>query len=86
MSIVIELPPELERELSAEATQLGLPLPEYALRLLAVGRQPGSLPRSGQELISYWQQGGLIGTRPDITDAATHARSLRQAAEQRERP
>ena len=54
MRLTIELPPELERELSAEATQLGLPLPEYALRLLAIGRQPGSLPRSGQELLLYW--------------------------------
>jgi hypothetical protein len=86
MSLTIELPPELERELSAEATQLGLPLPEYALRLLATGRQPGSLPRSGPDLVSYWQQAGLIGTRPDIADAPAHARAIRQSAEQRERP
>jgi hypothetical protein len=86
MSLVIELPPELERELSAEAAQLGLPLPEYALRLLATGRHPGSRPRSGPELIAYWQEAGLIGTRPDITDASAHARGLRESAERREQP
>lgn len=85
MSLVIELPPELERELSAEATQLGLPLQEYALRLLTVGRHPGTHPRNGAELVSYWQQAGLIGTRPDITHPSAHARSLRGAAERRER-
>lgn len=33
MSIVLDLPPELESELAAEAARLRLPLSEYAARL-----------------------------------------------------
>src|SRR4051812_6856666 len=85
MSLPIELPPELERELSAEATRLGLPLSEYALRVLAAGRTRVAAPRNGAELVDYWQQAGLVGTRPDISDASAHARAVRKATEHRER-
>jgi hypothetical protein len=44
MSITLDLPQELERELSMEATRLGLSLSEYALRLLSSGRVMGNLP------------------------------------------
>jgi hypothetical protein len=40
MDLVLDLPAELESELTAEANRLGLPLKEYALRILAVGRFP----------------------------------------------
>jgi hypothetical protein len=85
MSLVLDLPPELETELAAEAARLRLPLPEYVLRLLAVGRLPGPKPRTGAELLAYWQGEGLVGTRPEITNGPGHARALRQKAEKRER-
>jgi hypothetical protein len=85
MSVVLDLPPELETELTAEAAHLGLSLPAYVLRLLTVGRFPGSAPRTGAELLAYWQGQGLIGTRPEITDSQAHARALRKQAEKRER-
>jgi hypothetical protein len=85
MSLVLELPPELESELSAEAARLRLPLSEYALRLLGARLPPGPIPRTGAELVEYWQNGGLIGTRPDISDSPEHARALRESAERRER-
>jgi hypothetical protein len=85
MSLVLELPPELETELAAEAAQLRLPLSEYALRLLATGRIVNPKPSSGAELVAYWQSAGLVGTRPEIADAPAHARNLRQQAEKRER-
>jgi hypothetical protein len=77
MSLKLDLPPELETELATEAAGLQLTLTEYVLRLLAVGRLPNCKPRTGAELVAYWQSEGLIGTRPDITDAPAHARSLR---------
>ncbi len=40
MSLVLNLPPELETELLAGASRMGLPLPEYVKRLLLVGRPP----------------------------------------------
>lgn len=86
MTLTLDLPPELETELAAEAEHLRLPLKEYVLRVLAVGRLPHPMPRTGAEVVAYWEREGLLGTRPDITDPATHARALREKAEKRERP
>ena len=86
MSLVLNLPPELETELAAEAAHLGLSLTEYALRLLAGWRDPLPAPRTGAELLAYWQGEGLVGTRPEITDASAHARALRVEAQKRARP
>lgn len=83
MSLVLNLPPELETKLAAEAAQLGLPLAEYALRLLAEGVSARPVPRTGAELLAYWQNEGLVGTRPEITDAPAHARALREQAQRR---
>ena len=85
MKLVLEVPPELESELAAEASQLGLPLQEHALRILALGRSRASVPRTGSELVAYWQGAGLVGTRPEIADSPTHARAVRGQAEQRVR-
>ena len=70
MSLVLDLPSELETELAAEAAHLGLPLQEYVVRLLAGGRSPGPAPRHGLELLAYWQGAGLVGTRPEIADSS----------------
>jgi hypothetical protein len=81
MSLVLNLPPELETELAAEAAHLGLPLPEYAVRLLAGGPSLRPAPRTGAELLAYWQGEGLVGTRPEITDVPADARALREGAQ-----
>jgi hypothetical protein len=86
MNLVLELPSELESELAAEAARLGLSLPEYALRLLAGERVLRPVPRTGSELLCYWQGEGLIGTRPDIQDSSAQARRVREQAQRRERP
>ena len=85
MTLILELPKDLEVALSYEAAQLGLPLPEYALRLL-YWRQTAEKPlQSGADLIAYWQEVEVIGTRPDIEDSQAYARQLRSQAETRER-
>ena len=84
MSLVLELPPELESELAAQAADVGLPLSEYALRLLA-GQSSRPVLRSGAELLNYWQAEGLVGTRSEIVDAPAHARALREQAQTRAR-
>jgi len=86
MSLVLELPSELEAELASEAMRLGLPLSEYALRLIAAGRGTRPALRTGAELLGYWQGEGLVGTRPEIADSQTHARDVREQAERRARP
>ncbi len=83
MSITLDLPEELETDLSIEAARLGLSLPEYALRLLSVAQAVGNKPKTGAELVEYWRSEELIGTRPDIIDSQTHARQIRDQAERR---
>jgi hypothetical protein len=85
MSLTIDLPSDLETRLTAEAERLQLSLPEYALRLLRDGGRDVTLPRTGSDLVAYWQKEGLIGTRPDIADASEHSRRIRDEAERRKR-
>lgn len=83
MTITLELPRELENELAAEAARLGLPLSEYAVRVLATGRPASPPPETGAQLVDYWRSEGLIGSRPEATDGREHARRLRNQAERR---
>jgi hypothetical protein len=83
MSVAVDLPEELEKELSAEAAELGLSLPEYVLRVLSTGIVIGKKPQTGAELVEYWQDEGLIGTRSEITDSQEHAGQIRNRAERR---
>lgn len=92
MTLQLNLPRELETELSQQAAQLGLPLSEYAVRLLSLWRTvervdfaTPAMPKTGAELVAYWQREGLTGTRPDIADSQEHARVIRAKAEHRER-
>ncbi|HEY0604583.1 MAG TPA: hypothetical protein VGD58_16820 [Herpetosiphonaceae bacterium] len=85
MAITLELPYELEQELSAEAARQGLPLAEYAVRILATGRTVQPMPTTGAELVRYWQAEGLIGSNPEIADSQEYARQLREQAERRVR-
>jgi hypothetical protein len=85
VTITLDLPQELEHKLTEEAEQLGLSLPEYALRVLAASGLAGMMPRTGAELVAYWQREGVIGSRPEISDSPAHARRIRATAQQRQR-
>lgn len=84
MAISLELPQKLEQELSVEAGKISLSLPEYILQLLAVRKSFENLPRSGADLVSYWQSEGLINSRPEIKDSQEYACQIRYAAEHRQ--
>lgn len=86
MSLVLNLPSELESEMATEAARLGVPLPEYALRLIAAGRNTSPVVRTGAELLGFWQGEQLIGTRSEIADSQAHARAMREQAERSPRP
>ena len=77
MSINLDLPPELENQLFTEASRLNLPLSEYILRILSVRQVLANPPKTGAELVAYWQSEGVINSRPDITDSQAYARKLR---------
>jgi hypothetical protein len=83
MTISLDLPPELESELESEASRLNLPLSEYIVRILSTRQVLINPPKTGTELVAYWQNEGLIGSRTDISDSQAHARELRQKAERR---
>jgi hypothetical protein len=85
MTISLNIPSELENALSMEAAELNLPLPEYILRLLSTRQILNNPPKTGAELVAYWQSEGIINSRPDIIDSQAHARNLRHQAETRER-
>ena len=55
-----------------------------SLPLSSAGRRT-PMPRTGAEIVAYWERGRLIGTRPDITDPSEHAHALREKAEKRSR-
>ena len=83
MSLVLELPPELESELAARAAELHLPLAEYAVRVLAGAGMAAPRFKTGAELVAYWTAEGLVGTKTHIADGPEHARTLRREAERR---
>ena len=80
MTLTLELPSELEHELAEEAERRGLSLSEYALLVLATGITPEKIPAVGRELVAFWTEQGLIGSRPDIHDTQAFAHSLREQA------
>lgn len=85
MSITLDIPEGLVSELATEAQRLGLPLSDYVVTLLATGRTADSLSKTGAEVVAFWQEQGIVGSRPEIADSQIHARQLRRQAEQRQR-
>lgn len=85
MNVSLELPAELKNELLTEAGELKLPLAEYILRVLSFRPLLQNPPKTGLELVAYWESIGVIGLRPDITDSQEYAERLRRDAEGRER-
>lgn len=83
MTLTLELPNELENELTEEAERRGLTLQQYALLVLTSGFTVDKRPATGAELVAYWREEGLIGSRPDIENAQEFARDLRRQAETR---
>jgi hypothetical protein len=82
--VLVEVTGSLEERLRDAAERLGLSVTDYARRLLEMAA-PQAEPVDGATLVEMWKAEGLIGTRPDIDDAAEHARRIRGQAEHRER-
>jgi len=83
MGLTLELPPALANSLEREAAARGLTLPEYAVEVLAKSSADERPIRTGSDLVRYWEEAGLLGTRPDITDSSEHARRIREQAQRR---
>jgi hypothetical protein len=85
VNINLDLSPELEKELSQEASQMNLTLSEYIIRVLSLRQMIPNPPKTGAELVAYWQNEGVINSRADIQDSQAYARQLRHEAETRQR-
>ena len=80
MTLIVKLPAELEKQLSAEATKRGLTLPDYVLEILSEGKRS-----SPAETVEFWKREGLFNSLPIKGDSAKVARKLRKKAERRSR-
>ncbi len=86
MTLTLHITDELQSKLEVEARKRNLELSEYVVRLLSDGSQGADRDvQTGADLVKYWRDQGVIGSRPEIADSLAHARGLRAAAEQRER-
>ena len=92
MTLTLELTPEQEQRIEAEASRRNMDAASYAKALLfeeaAEQLEPAAVqtaeePWSGADLVAYWEREGVIGSRPDITDSLKHARAIRRKAERR---
>lgn len=87
MTLTLELTPEQEQQIEAEARRRNMDAASYAKTLLfeqdmGIG-QAEEEQWSGADLVAYWEREGVIGSRPDITDSLEHARTIRRKAERR---
>jgi hypothetical protein len=92
MILQLEITPEIEDTLRAEAARRGLPVEEYAVEALATGISAGAeqhqvenLPQTGAEALAYWKREGVPGLFADRSDTAEFAQELRHQAETRVR-
>lgn len=83
MSLTLDLPADLERRLSSEASRLGIPIERYALLLLGDSPTTPSRPKNGAELVDFWRREGVIGSRSEIENSQARAREIRRRAESR---
>ncbi len=85
MTITLQLKPEVEARMQAQAASRGVSVEEY---LEAAIEQLATPPTTGGELLAYWQREGVLGAwadREDISDSASYARDLRRQVETRRR-
>ena len=86
MSVVLNLPKNLVKQLNNEAAAQDKPLDEYVIDLIQRARQPKRTRfQTTAEVLAYWKAEGLIGTRPLKTNSQKLARKLRVQSETRKR-
>lgn len=86
MSLVLDLPKDLEADLKEEAELAGVSLTEFVLRILEESQKMPALPRTGHELIEYWKSHGLIGSQAQVSDTPELSRLIREEAQRRPTP
>jgi hypothetical protein len=77
MSVTIDLPPEIEANLAAQAAARGVPLAEHLRRLLAEQADVSkAAPKTPDERVKLWRDvSGLPDTKP-LSDEAISRESI----------
>ncbi len=87
MAYTLELLPDTEARVQAQADAQGLAVEEYLVSLIE-DALPAPKPRTGAELVALLKKEGILGMwadRTDIGDSVEYARTLRREAETRGR-
>lgn len=71
MSVKIELPPEIEANLAAQAAAQGIPLPEYLRHLLEEQASAPKVRKTPEERAAFWRES--VKGVPDTTPLADEA-------------
>ena len=82
MTITLDIPEPLKQLLYQEADQAGVSVADYIVALLSQ-RTEKSPAQTGAELVTYWREAGLIGTRPGSGESPDYSRQLRYRSERR---
>jgi hypothetical protein len=83
MSITLEIPSPLLTTLAEQAAGAGVPIDEFALRVLSNYLRPVPSARTPAEVMAAWRSEGLIGDGSAVPDSPALARELRTKAERR---
>ncbi len=64
MTLTIEIKPEIEAELAAQAASRGMNVPAYAAALLEQAAQPSGKPK--KSLVEFLRESPLVGLELDL--------------------
>ena len=77
MSVTIDLPPEVEATLAAQAAERGVPLPEYLRRLLAgQAAAPTASLKTPEERVRLWRDVSGLPDRKPLSEKAISRESI----------
>jgi len=66
MTITLEIKPEVEAELAAQAAAHGMDVPSYAAVLLEKAAQPSDQPKPKNSLVEFFRESPLVGLELDL--------------------
>ena len=66
MTITLEIKPEVEAELTAQAAARGMDVSSYAASLLEKAAQPAEQPKAKKSLVEFFRESPLVGLELDL--------------------
>ncbi|MGH9609456.1 MAG: hypothetical protein ACRD34_07235 [Bryobacteraceae bacterium] len=66
MTISVEIKPEVQAELAAQAAMRGMDMPSYAATLLEQAAHPSERSRPNKDLVDFFRESPLFGLELDL--------------------